>query len=145
VATSESTEVVRGRRGVEVRITNRRMPDTIIVDDEMAFIRLPNAKREALIIRSPEVTGMLQAFYEEAWSTANPLCLHENWAQIKRVLGMLANGYKDDVAARHLGMSVRTYRRYVADLMRDLNAQSRFQVGVRAAQLGWMDLPDLPE
>ncbi len=33
-------------------------------------------------------------------------------------------------------MSLRTYRRYVAEILRDLDAISRFQAGARAVQLG---------
>lgn len=42
--------------------------------------------------------------------------------QMVRVLTQLAHGYKDDVAARQLGV-----RRSVANLLRDLAAQSRCQ------------------
>ncbi|NEE20393.1 response regulator transcription factor, partial [Streptomyces sp. SID7499] len=42
----------------------------------------------------------------------------------------------DEVAARELTVSVRTYRRYVAEIMTLLDATSRFQAGVRAAELG---------
>ncbi len=40
------------------------------------------------------------------------------------------------MAARELSVSVRTYRRYVAEMMSLLGADSRFQAGVRAAELG---------
>ena len=33
-------------------------------------------------------------------------------------------------------VSLRTYRRYVAEIMRELGANSRFQAGVRAVELG---------
>ncbi|MGH2602897.1 MAG: response regulator transcription factor, partial [Dehalococcoidia bacterium] len=54
----------------------------------------------------------------------------------QQVLRLLDAGYKDDAAARQLGMSVRTYRRHVAEIMRSLGATSRFQAGARAAELG---------
>lgn len=54
------------------------------------------------------------------------------------VLRMLASGVKDEKIARSLGVSVRTVARIVADLMTRLEAESRFQAGVRAAQLGWL-------
>ena len=49
---------------------------------------------------------------------------------------MLTTGLTDEAAARRMGMSLRTYRRRVAELMRLLEAESRFQAGVRAGELG---------
>jgi DNA-binding NarL/FixJ family response regulator len=49
---------------------------------------------------------------------------------------MLGAGLKDETAARELGLSLRTYRRRVADLMAALGADSRFQAGLRARELG---------
>ena len=37
-----------------------------------------------------------------------------------------------------LGLSLRTVRRRVADLMTELGADSRFQAGVEAARRGWL-------
>ncbi len=45
-------------------------------------------------------------------------------------------GLTDEVAARRLGTSLRTYRRRVAELMAALKAGSRFQAEVRAGELG---------
>ena len=45
---------------------------------------------------------------------------------------------KDEQIARALGMSVRTVRRRVADLMDELGADSRFQAGVEAVRRGWI-------
>ncbi|HEX3778654.1 MAG TPA: helix-turn-helix transcriptional regulator [Pseudonocardiaceae bacterium] len=60
-------------------------------------------------------------------------------AQERAVVRMLATGLKDEKIARRLGVSVRTVSRIVGDLMRRLDADSRFQAGVRAAGSGWTD------
>ena len=52
------------------------------------------------------------------------------------VLRLLAAGAKDDAIARRLAVSDRTVRRLIAGLMRDLAADSRFQLGLRAARAG---------
>ncbi|MDP9611903.1 MULTISPECIES: LuxR C-terminal-related transcriptional regulator [Streptomyces] len=44
----------------------------------------------------------------------------------------------DSAVARQLGMSDRTVRRVVAQLMERLGAQSRFEAGVRAVERGWI-------
>lgn len=55
------------------------------------------------------------------------------------VLRLLASGAKDEAIARNLGVSVRTVTRIVAELTSELGATSRFQAGVLAARLGWLD------
>lgn len=52
------------------------------------------------------------------------------------VVAVLSTGLKDEAAARRLSVSLRTYRRYVADIMTRLGVATRFQLGVRAAELG---------
>ncbi|MFI6996899.1 hypothetical protein [Nocardia sp. NPDC050175] len=50
-------------------------------------------------------------------------------------------GLKDEAAARRLSVSLRTYRRYVAEVMTSLGVATRFQLGVRAAELGLLSEP----
>jgi DNA-binding NarL/FixJ family response regulator len=54
----------------------------------------------------------------------------------RMILTALASGLTDESAARRLGVSLRTYRRRVAELMAALEADSRFQAGLRAGELG---------
>ncbi len=54
------------------------------------------------------------------------------------LLQQLAVGAHDEQIARKLGISLRTVRRRVADLMRELGADTRFQAGVEAARRGWL-------
>lgn len=54
------------------------------------------------------------------------------------VLRLMSVGLVDTVAARSLAISLRTYRRRVAEIMKKLNVDSRFQVGVVVGQRGWL-------
>jgi DNA-binding NarL/FixJ family response regulator len=54
------------------------------------------------------------------------------------LLEALGSGAQDEQIARRLGLSLRTVRRRVAELMEELGAQSRFQAGVEAARRGWL-------
>ncbi|MDK0521919.1 helix-turn-helix domain-containing protein [Streptomyces sp. ML-6] len=54
----------------------------------------------------------------------------------EQILRLLADGLTDDAIARRIGVSVRTVRNDVASTMLGLDARSRFQAGVRAAQMG---------
>jgi DNA-binding NarL/FixJ family response regulator len=52
------------------------------------------------------------------------------------ILEALGSGLTDEAAAKRIGVSLRTYRRRVAELMARLEAGSRFQAGLRAGELG---------
>lgn len=52
---------------------------------------------------------------------------------------MLASGMKDEKIARGLGVSLRTVSRMLSELMQEMGATSRFEAGVRAHRLGWVD------
>src|SRR5690606_39837840 len=56
----------------------------------------------------------------------------------RELLTLLSAGNTDESAAAQLGVSVRTVRRMVADIMDRLGARSRFQAGVKAADRGWL-------
>jgi len=56
----------------------------------------------------------------------------------RRVLLLMSTGVTDEVAARHLSITDRQFRRYVAAIMHRLGASSRFQTGVRAVERGWI-------
>jgi DNA-binding NarL/FixJ family response regulator len=81
--------------------------------------------------------------FQAAWSAATdfssylareaPPLLDES---ARGVLCALSDGLTDEAAARRLGMSLRTYRRRVADLLMVLDSDSRFQAGLRAGELG---------
>jgi DNA-binding NarL/FixJ family response regulator len=57
-------------------------------------------------------------------------------ARGRMILEALGWGLTDESAAKRLGVSLRTYRRRVAELMAELEADSRFQAGLRAGELG---------
>lgn len=51
---------------------------------------------------------------------------------------LLAQGLTDEAIARRLGISDRSVRRRVAEIVDILGARSRFQAGVNAAEAGWL-------
>jgi hypothetical protein len=127
----------------EVRVTGARLQEMLLVDRRIAVVlsQFGPSARQAQVVRSPAILQAVHGLFTDSWRSASPLQpvgllddprQHETMRQI---LASLGEGHKDDVAARELGMSVRTYRRYVADFMRDVDATSRFQAGVRAAEL----------
>ncbi len=102
----------------------------------------------ALVLHGRGVIVALYELFERVWENALPFAGGrpqrrergdgELTAQEHVVLRLLAEGLTDEVVARKLGVSVRTGRRITAELMSRLGARSRFQAGLRAAQLGWL-------
>ncbi|MFB4285498.1 hypothetical protein ACBJ59_60300 [Nonomuraea sp. MTCD27] len=87
--------------------------------------------------------GIAQFFldlFNHLWETATPLVgIEFGYADVaddlqQSIAALMAKGYTDEVVARKLGMSVRSCRRHIATMMRDLDATSRFQAGVQAAR-----------
>ncbi|HEY4457839.1 MAG TPA: DNA-binding response regulator [Pseudonocardiaceae bacterium] len=131
--------------GGRVRISSAPLPhETIIVDGRIAVTagRGEGPARDFSVITVPDVVANVRGLVLSAWQAATDLADHEAARQPHideqglTILRTLSAGQKDETAARQLGLSVRTYRRRVAELMDALGASSRFQAGVRARELG---------
>ncbi|GLZ79075.1 hypothetical protein Afil01_38820 [Actinorhabdospora filicis] len=130
--------------GAEVRVGRRGVHDAVIADRRAAVVWGSTARsgEQCLVIRGTVILEGLRRSLNAVWDTATCLPTYQRWygedadALAVTIVGMLSAGHKDDTAARRLGMSVRTYRRHVAEILRKLGAESRFQAGARAAQLG---------
>lgn len=130
-------------RGAQVRITRDDINETIIIDRRFAILAgdLTDGQRSYGVVTEPAVVQNVQSLFDAAWRAATDLAVYDaQHAELctlaPRVLELLATGCKDETAARTLGLGVRTYRRRVAELMTTLNADSRFQAGARARDLG---------
>nr|WP_203687691.1 LuxR family transcriptional regulator [Streptomyces sp. SID14515] len=128
---------------VAVRVARVPPLQALIVDGNVALVVADSAVgRRASLIQVPEVLNTLQSLFENVWVRAVPAgertIFGDNYraSLARQILGALQAGVTDEVAARELKISVRTYRRHVAEIMTLLGAHSRFQAGVRAAELG---------
>ncbi|MCG6500142.1 LuxR family transcriptional regulator [Kitasatospora sp. A2-31] len=131
--------------GHRVEVRTARLPpmEAILVDHQVALLADPiGGSRQAAVVRDASVLNSLHLLFASVWRGAVSIRDQEgfgNWARADfagRVLGCLNAGMTDEVAARELSVSVRTYRRYVAEIMDMLRVNSRFQAGARAAELG---------
>ena len=119
----------------------------IIYDDDLAIIsrRSSDDDRAALVIRDPQVVQLARHLYETVWdyatpftpSDAGPAGLGPTPAQ-QRILEGLAAGLTDEVVARRAGVHVRTVRRNITALCEIAGVESRFQLALRARELGWL-------
>lgn len=129
--------------GATIRIAPDEVNETIILDDKVAILageKVAGVHSYGIVMRQ-EVVRSMTSLFNAAWRTAMEIAVYEaNFAEVRKlapqILEMLSSGCKDETAARTLDMSLRTYRRRVAELMTALGATSRFQAGVRARELG---------
>ncbi|WP_405976951.1 LuxR C-terminal-related transcriptional regulator [Streptomyces sp. NBC_00158] len=136
--------------GAQYRTAHELFGRLIVFDRELAFIPLNDGSRGAVAISEPSVVSYLADVFEQTWTHATPFAdaasqgLGEVAQEVDRtILRLLAAGLKDEAIARRLGMSLRTARRHIADIMEQLGAESRFQAGVAAVQRGLLDAEEL--
>jgi DNA-binding CsgD family transcriptional regulator len=117
----------------------------VVFDREVAFVQtqsVASTTPNITVVYDPSVAGFLGNIHDTTWQSAfglEPSAL--GYAQARddlksTILELLASGMKDEVIARRMGMSERSFRRHVAAIMQELAAESRFQAGVRAASTG---------
>ena len=102
-----------------------------------------------LILRGRSVVGALHALFESCWSQSSNIGSYigadpdrESVCPLEpadfAMISLLSGGAKDEVVAREMGVSVRTVRRRISEILHVLNASSRFQMGVLAVRHGWL-------
>ena len=92
---------------------------------------------EVLVVRSPALLSALATLFDLIWEQSVPVGRRAGESRYdEALLQLLADGLQDDAVAAKLGVSVRTVRRRVAELLEDLGARTRFQAGVQAARRG---------
>jgi len=132
--------------GAEVRTTSH-IPRTAVIFDRSLAVLLGAGAGELTASRvgDGDLVQFLVDVFEHLWDGATSVDCHDaGYAEVAddlqhTIAGLMARGYTDEVLARKLGMSVRTCRRHIAGLMRDLDAVSRFQAGVRAGRRQLVD------
>ncbi|QMU71315.1 LuxR C-terminal-related transcriptional regulator [Streptacidiphilus sp. P02-A3a] len=143
--------------GIEVRVA-AVLPFRLIVVDRMlgyASTGAPTGQFAALEFRGPDAVHFLVQTFDYCWihgaltDPADDLTSKSPWSpsqpgealgeRERALLRMLSQGLKDDAIARSLGVSSRTLRRLMTDVMTQLSAESRFQAGAQAMAFGWLD------
>ncbi|GGY32923.1 hypothetical protein GCM10010363_11920 [Streptomyces omiyaensis] len=118
----------------------------VIVDREAALVPVDpgDGRAGALEVRSPGLVHALGVLFDHLWEAGTPFGeaprrdAHDLSPQERELIMLLAIGCTDDIAARRLGVSLRTVRRMSSELMSRLGARSRFEAGVRAVKEGWL-------
>ncbi|MFE3111480.1 LuxR C-terminal-related transcriptional regulator [Kitasatospora indigofera] len=133
--------------GGRVRTAPVLPPRMLVFDRRTAVVPIDpqHTRLGALCTEEPGIVASLVALFEQTWENAVPLGADRPEdgrtglnAGERELLRLLSTGLTDEMASRRLGVSVRTVRRQMAALMERLDAASRFEAGLKAAQRGWL-------
>jgi DNA-binding CsgD family transcriptional regulator/sugar-specific transcriptional regulator TrmB len=132
--------------GAQVRSITSLPSRLLIYDRDCAVLPLdPQSPGSGVaLVRDTAVLGFVQRLFDHYWeralifSEAEPDSGPAPIGIDREVLLLMASGKKNETIAHQLGMSVRSVSRIVSALLLRLDADSRFQAGVRAAQNGWL-------
>lgn len=130
--------------GEEIRLMPRPPSRLLIFGDEAVMVPVEWGRRplRRIVLRAPGVVDAFVLLFELLWRSAVPftgeaVSASETPDQARAdILRLLAAGAKDETIARQLGMSLRTVRRRVAELLAELGGSTRFQAGVEAVRRG---------
>ncbi|WP_432977016.1 LuxR C-terminal-related transcriptional regulator [Dactylosporangium sp. CA-233914] len=144
-ATSEYAKSLTDAGG-EVRTAPVLPPRMLISDRATAVVPIDPVDTQAgvLVLTGRGVVTSLCTLFEQVWSTAVPLGAAQSKERQgvtpteRELLNLLGQGHTDESAAKRLGLSERTCRRMMADLMERLGARSQFEAGLLAAREGWI-------
>jgi DNA-binding CsgD family transcriptional regulator len=133
-------------QGALVRIIPVLPLRMVLVDRRQAILPIDpsHTSRGVFVLTGDGVMTALGVFFDKFWEDAQAVgerhadAAEEINAQERELLRLLAEGYTDQIAARQLGVSLRTVRRMVASLMTRLGAKSRFEAGIRLAERHWL-------
>jgi DNA-binding CsgD family transcriptional regulator len=135
--------------GAEVRTTGEPFERVFFFDGRIAVVSQERRGRQApgaAIVSEPTLVNFMYRTFENIWQSAQVFDAdrveYQETAEELRtnILRLMAAGLKDDVIARRLGMATRTCRRYITELMDEIDASSRFQAGLIVGRRGL--LPD---
>ncbi|MFB7125942.1 response regulator transcription factor [Kitasatospora sp. NPDC056273] len=130
------------RAGAEVRTTGESCGPLLVVDRESAFLPERGRTDGLVLVDQPSVVAHLADSFETLWHQgeafrSGPAAARAVSDELRTtILRLLADGLKDEVIARRLGLSLRNCRRHIAGLYSSLGADSRFQAGVLAERHG---------
>jgi DNA-binding CsgD family transcriptional regulator len=134
------------RRGGRARVGTSLPANLVICDDTMAIASSSADYHNgtAYLVHPSSLLDMICGLFEATRDRAVPLNRGEPKSgqamspRRRQLLGLLASGATDAVIARTFGWSMRTVQRHIHDLMQEVGARTRFQVGMQAARRDWL-------
>ncbi|GAB3963915.1 helix-turn-helix transcriptional regulator [Streptomyces sparsus] len=135
--------------GAEVRGTEDLSELILVYDRHTALVPVDpvDTARGTFCVRESGLVGNIITLFERLWEDAEDLSAladavspdtRELSTVQREVLRCMCTASKDEVGARTLGVSLRTYRRHIAELMSLLDAGNRAQAALTARERGWI-------
>lgn len=143
-ALHEAPETLHMRvdEGEEVRLIDDLPTRLFVITGTHAILPEPLgfADEPRLLVRQGALVDALTLLFELYWEKAVPVSELSGPRSNERtfLLRQLQAGAKDEQIARTMGLSLRTVRRRISELMIELGADTRFQAGAEAARRGWL-------
>ena len=133
---------VRVEEGEEVRLIDELPTRLFVIAGTHAIVPEPLGFSDSprLLVRQGALVAALTLLFDLFWERAVPIHEVSGANRIERtfILRQLQAGAKDEQIARTMGLSLRTVRRRISDLMIELGADTRFQAGAEAVRRGWL-------
>ncbi len=135
--------------GAQIRIAEDFSELILVYDRHTALVPIDpaNTSRGALCARESALVGNIITLFERLWDAArdfgtlvdSPDRRNPELSEAQRqVLQRMCTVSKDETGAREVGVSLRTYRRHIADLMQLLGAENRAHAALLARDRGWI-------
>ncbi|MFD8827639.1 LuxR family transcriptional regulator [Streptomyces sp. NPDC059605] len=134
--------------GAEVRVAEGLSELVLVYDRRTALVPVDahDIDRGVLCIEESGPVSSLVTLFERLWAAATDLAdrpapkpgTDSLTGTQRTVLLLMCTATKDEAGARAAGMSLRTYRRHVSDLLALLGACSRAQAALLARERGWV-------
>ncbi|UZI31648.1 helix-turn-helix transcriptional regulator [Streptomyces sp. VB1] len=121
--------------GAEVRTAGALIGSLFIFDRSTAYVLLDDEEGGAVVVHESSLVNFFFSCFEHVWATAKEVDNRRPEAEVvgrdmkQEIVRMLISGVKDEAIARRLGVSVRTCRKHIGEVMRMFGATSRFQFG----------------
>lgn len=130
--------------GEQIRLLPYTTREIDVFGDRAAIVssRWEGLSGSMILIHAPAMVFILKELFERYWERSVPFSLvagngdGEGPDRRARILELLMMGAKDESIARALGISLRTVRRRISELLDELGATTRFQAGMEAARRG---------
>lgn len=136
--------------GEQARVCAQVPLKLVMVDRSLALLPLAAdhdaAEHTAILVHPCSLLTTLGMLFDILWQRSLPLRWAERHSAAEQelsefdgtLLRLLSVGSKDQAIARQLGVSVRTVRRRLTNLMTSYGVTSRFQLGQLAARSDWI-------
>ncbi|MGV9690028.1 LuxR family transcriptional regulator [Streptomyces sp. NPDC003444] len=133
--------------GEKARVLPSLPVKLIIIDDAYAMVSFSikeTTMHDVMVVVQPSgLFTALVALFEQSWELALPFYDQNLQPQgilpiERRLLSLLSAGVPDEVIARGVGISRRTFFRRIEVLMARLGAKTRFQLALQAQHRGWL-------